>query len=1025
MLKKVWIVAILVGLCASAYAQQTEIYREPDLLYKKGLELFVKEKYSAAGEVFDQYLQKNAGSSNLMVNARYYRAVCSYELFHPDAGILLNTYLDEHPESLKNSMAHFYLARLDYREKKYRNAIPHFEKTDIYYLTNDEIAEYYFKSGYCYFVKSDFEKASKSFSEITGVESKYQTAAQYYYAHIAYSNNNLNTALSSFEKLKTSETFGPIVPYYIAQIYFEQGKFAELISFTVPLIEKGEAENLLDITRLTAEAAYRTGDYKNALVYFNMYKAGIPSLSREDNYAMGFASFKTGDHVNAIASLQKVVNMDDSMAQNAYYNLGLSFLQSGNKQSARNSFQFASKASFNAEIKERSLFNYAKLSYELNYQPVAVNAFRDFIKAYPSSSSIDEANELLAGLYLTTRNYKDAFALLENIKSKSGSAKQAYQKVAYYRGVEFFSDGDRDKAINMFEKAIINDVDPSLRAKAMYWKAEALYAQNKFEPAIKQYRIYIFNPGSLGTPMYPIANYNMGYCYFKLGNYEEAQTWFRKYIKNKEDSEKAKFDDANIRTGDCLYAMRRFDQAVDFYSVAVANKAASSDYALFQKGVVQGLQNDLAAKEQTMQSLLAQYKKSKYRPDALYESGKAAMAAGSSDRAVSLFTQLNKEYPNSSYNSKAMLSTALMQFNSKQDEQALITYKQVIAQYGGSNEASEALTGVRNIYVSNGNPDDYFAYLKTVPNANVSTGIQDSITYEAAEQRYLKGNFYEAAADFKKYLEQFPSGSFRLNAVFYMAECDFRSKKYEEALIGYKEIISGSKNLYTEKSLAKAGFIEYRNKDYVNAIEHFRKLEETADMLDNILAAQTGLMRSYQLTSQPDKAITYAQKLLANDKTDKELANEAHLTIGRATLESGDLTTAQKEMSIVAKQTGENGAEAKYSLALIQYKLQNFKSSQEKCFEVVNAVPSYDYWIGKSFILLADNYVALGDMFQAKHTLKSIIDNYENNPNDKEDLKTIANEKLQVILEKEKQGAIMEEEKDGGDPTLSNDKDNQ
>ncbi len=1013
----------LIFMFCNANAQQTEYYLEPDLLYKKGLELFNKEKYGAARETFEQYLQEPRASATGRVNALYYRAVSAYELFHPDAGNLLASYLDEYPESPKNGIAQFFLARINYREKKYRNAIPHFEKTDIYYLNNDEIAEYYFKLGYCYFIKADFEKASKSFNEITRVESKYQTAAQYYYAHIAYANNNLNTALASFQQLNNSETFGAIVPYYIAQIYFEQEKYNELLSYSLPLIDRGEVENLKDITRLAAEAYYRKRDYKNALSYLEKYRSLTPTLSREDYYTFGFSYYQNQKYKPAIEHLEKVVNVDDTLTQNAYYNLALCFLESGNKQSARNAFQFASKLNFIPEIKEQALFNYAKLSYELNFQPVAINAFRDYIKQYQTSSSVDEANELLAGLYLTTKNYKDAFAALESIKNRSGSAMKAYQKVSYYRGVEFYSDGDRDKAINMFEKAIVNDVDPVLRAQAMYWKAEALYSQNKYDGAIKQYRIYIFNPGSINTPMYNLANYNMGYCYFKLNNYDESQTWFRKYLKNKPETDKDKYDDANIRTGDCLYAMRRFDQALDFYTDAVNNKAASADYATFQKGIILGLQNNIAAKEQTMQSLLAQYKNSKYRPDAMFESGKAAMAAGNDEKALQMFARLSTDYPNSSYNSKAMLNTALIQYNDKQDEKALETYKQVITKYPASNEATEALTGVKNIYVSNGRPNDYFEYLKSVPNASVSAGAQDSITYEAAEQRYLKGNFDEAATDFSNYLTQFPNGAFRMNAVFYKAECDFRNKNYEPALEGYKEIIASSKNIYTEKSLAKAGAIEFKNASYNDAITHFRKLEETADMLDNQLAAQTGLMRSYQLTQQSDLAVTYAQKLIDNEKVSKEVVNEAHLVIGRATLASNDLTAAQREMTLVAKQAGESGAEAKYSLAFIQYKLQNFKSSKDKCFDVINAVPSYDFWIGKSFILLADNYIALGDTFQAKHTLKSIVDNYEKRPGDKEDIKTIATEKLQAITEKEKSTLLNEtHEEEAPEEDLSTDK---
>ena len=91
----------------------------------------------------------------------------------------------------------------------------------------------------------------------------------------------------------------------------------------------------------------------------------------------------------------------------------------------------------------------------------------------------------------------------------------------------------------------------------------------------------------------------------------------------------------------------------------------------------------------------------------------------------------------------------------------------------------------------------------------------------------------------------------------------------------------------------------------------------------------------------------------------------------------------------------------------MQYILKNYTLSEKLIFEVINLVPSYDYWIAKSFILLADVYVKTNNEFQAKHTLQSIIDNY-----DGADLVTIAHEKLNAInnAEKIKEQILIEEE---------------
>ncbi len=979
------------------FTQATEIFTEKDRNYKIAWELYIKEKYSAAKQVFDKYLSENKGSEHNKINAEFYSGVCSYELFNPDAEQKLLDFTLKHPESTKAPLAWFYLGRHYYRNKKYTKALPAFEKADVYYLSGDEVPEYYFKTGYCYFNKGERDLAARKFHEILQVKSKYQTAAQYYYGHIAYANSNYKTAFEYFSKLDSSATFSPLVPYYITQMYFDQGKYDEVITYAVPVLQNKSPQNNAEIMRIVAESYYRKGDYKNALVYFDGYSQATPVLSRDDRYTIAYCEYKNEDYNNAILNFEKVTGPQDSLEQNAWYHLGDCYLKTSNKTSARNAFQFASKYNFNSSIRENALFNYAKLSYELNL-PGGITAFREFLDKYPDSNNADEANELLADVYLSTRNYKDALTALDQVKNKSTRTRGAYQKVAYFRAIELMNDGENDKSISMFEKAIINDVDPDMRARAIYWKAEILFKQEKYDAAIKQYRTYIFNPGSVNTPMYNIANYNLGYCFFKTGNYNESQSWFRKYMAKKNPDEKAIFNDALLRTGDCHYALRNYESALGYYNEAVAEKASSADYALFQRGVIQGLQGNSEEKSKTLSSLLGNYPKSKYRADALFERGRAYMARNESEKARENFNQLLKEFPNSQYAKRSQLNIALIYYNNKQDDQALTQFKKVISTYPGTPEASESLNSIKNIYVSAGKPDDYFAYVKNIPNATVSTGAQDSITYEAAEQQYLKGNFDNASRDFEKYLSQFPNGAYKLNAGFYKAECDFRNKNYPQALTGYEAIISEPVNIYTEKSLAKAAGLHYNNQEFSKAIEYFKKLEEIAELRENTLNAQTGLMRSYYNQSNYSEAINYARKLLNSEKVSNDILTEAHLTYGRSALQLNDFAAAKSEYLILSKQAGLAGAEATYQLAYIDYKMGNFKASQKKCYEVANQVPSYDFWIAKSFILLADNYLALKDTFQAKATLQSILENYEKDPSDAEDIRAIAQEKLDDIL---------------------------
>lgn len=66
------------------------------------------------------------------------------------------------------------------------------------------------------------------------------------------------------------------------------------------------------------------------------------------------------------------------------------------------------------------------------------------------------------------------------------------------------------------------------------------------------------------------------------------------------------------------------------------------------------------------------------------------------------------------------------------------------------------------------------------------------------------------------------------------------------------------------------------------------------------------------------------------------------------------------------------------------------------CFDLAKDMPNYDYWVAKTYILLADNYVRLKDNFQAKATLQSIIDNYKG----KDDILPTARQKMGILTGK-------------------------
>jgi len=402
----------------------------------------------------------------------------------------------------------------------------------------------------------------------------------------------------------------------------------------------------------------------------------------------------------------------------------------------------------------------------------------------------------------------------------------------------------------------------------------------------------------------------------------------------------------------------------------------------------------------------------------LYETAFANFQNGNSSEALNGYKKIVTDYPQSSYVKKALLGEGLVYYNNKEDDLALQTYKQVVTQYPSSGEAKEALAQIENLYVKMNKVDEYLTYARTIPSTNITEGKQDSLTYRSAELRYTSGDCDKAIAEFETYLSKYPNGSFALNASFYQAQCLYQQKKYDDALQGFLFVLNAQNNSFTEKSLLYSATISFNiKKNYADALSFYSRLESSADFPENITIAVTGQMRCHFLLKQYEPTIADAQKLLAMTDVSPELLNETHLLYGKSAYLLNDLTTAQQQLSFLSKLTGSEAvAESKYYLADIQYRLKNYKESHKICFEVINQTPSYDYWVTKSFILLADNYAATGDTFQAIETYKSVAENYERAPSDPDDLREIAKQKTDALKPKEpaqkKEEPVKEEEED-------------
>jgi TolA-binding protein len=364
----------------------------------------------------------------------------------------------------------------------------------------------------------------------------------------------------------------------------------------------------------------------------------------------------------------------------------------------------------------------------------------------------------------------------------------------------------------------------------------------------------------------------------------------------------------------------------------------------------------------------------------MYSLGSAQYEIGKPDLAMETLQSLLARYPNSDFMNKTLLKSGLIAFNENQAEKALNYYKQVLTHNPTPEEASAAITSIKEIYVELGRPDDYLAFVETVPGFKPSNMERDSLTFNAAQKSFNQRNYPQAITNLDKYIQAFPNGLHFLEARWMRAESYFSQRDYAKALIDYDFVIRKGSSAYTEISLRKASDIAYQiNKDYPLAHTYFNSLVKEATTDEVRFEAYLGALRTAYKTRKYDVVSSYGELILQNPRATESEKAETQYYMAKAALEQGQLSNAKKAFQEVVRLSSDDvrGAEARYQIAYIIFKERNIDAAQKLCFENNKALGSEPYWLVKNYILIADTYTEQKNLFQAKATLQSIVDNYD------------------------------------------------
>lgn len=984
---------LLVLSATTVFAQKSYEKVVPERIYREALNLFENEKFVPAKESFEKYLSLTSGNDGYRADAEYYQGLCAMNLFHPDAEYLLTTFVRNHPDSHWCQSVYLELANFKYKSKSYKQSLEWFNKVEEKQLLAEERPSFYYKRGFVKFDQKKFSDARVDFAKVKDGDSEYAPASTYYYAYIAYSNKDYQVALESFLKLKEDKDFKAVVPYFISQIYYLQKRFDELLAYAPALInaEENVKNNYPnangDIAHLIGDAYFILEKYAEALPYLEKYRVSLGSdakLSVEDAYQLGFCRYRNGDYKGAVDAYSICTKGDSPTSQLANYNIGDCYLKLDQKEYARTAFEAASKQTHNLDVQEDALFNYAKLAFELSYNPFheAISAFEGYLDKYPNSARHDEAYEFLLNVYLKTRNYERALTSLDKMKVKDIRAKTSYQIVAFNRGVELYQAESFARSEEFFTKSLEYPVNTYLMAQAKYWMGEINYRQNKFPKAKEYYLACIAEPAAFNSEYYALANYSLGYTYFKLGvaqkDYDEskpyyanANTAFRKFVDSRE-ADDIKKGDAYLRIGDCFFVSKSYKQAIESYA---KGSPSQKDYILFQKALCEGYEGNNTGKIGLLKSLVEAGGNSKFKVDAAFELGTTYLTEGKNTEAKTVFLQLLADEPTSNYTRRILVNLCLIYRNEENDAKVKSTWNTLYANYANDMILQDALEIVKPVLIDD---VEFQKQITGLTVANVSAlEIEEGVFTKASAPAYA-GECTKAKTKLESYLNQYPQAIHAAEANFLLADCFKNEGNNESAVTYYENVVALPFSDFTEEALNNAADIRLQQGEYANAIGHLLKIESAAVSKKKVEDAQMALLVAYYSIEEMGLAREYADKVIADVSANADNRAKAYLWRARMKMKEEEFASALADYAEVAKGGGEGAAEAAFQSAYVDYKTKDLEKAEKSIFKVIEKYASFEKWKYESFLLLSDIYVAKPDYYQARKTLDAIIAKVKN-----------------------------------------------
>ena len=951
-------------LIANGQTTKTDAFRQAVEFYDRGM-------FERAESIFSEI-----AASGQDVMAKGYEALCAVRRQSVGNRNLADQYISEYPYSGLIPQIRFYNALNLFDEQNFSTASAEFARIDMRSLKNSQVPEFIFKQAYSLFELDEYDRAEELFSKAEKMPySDYTAPSRYSLGYIEYVRKNFEDSFDWFSKAAKDPRFTEQAVPYMIECRYMLKDYSYVISNGDAALDRVTPERKRQLARFISESYLSEGNAAKAREYYEIFGEGAKEMDDADLFYAGSVMYSTGDYKGAVDKFSRMTSRADSIGQIANYEMAYSYIKTGNKVAAMDAFKAASSQPWNEDIREDAHFNYAKLSFDLNNNP---SVFNEYMKAYPGKKKDDIIYGYIALACLYGHDYAAAVDAYSNIDLLDSRQKVNYMKANYLRAHQLIEGGGWRDAVPLLKAAsYYSDKRDPFNQIARYWLGKSYFRSGQDDQAIDVYTTLYNNSALEGKPEGALIPYDLAYCYFKKDDYDGAAKWFDEYLAS---SKPAKGEDAAARRADCDFLRKDYPSAIKLYEAAIARFPYKDNlYPYLQAGIAYGLTGDKKGKVKVLSSVEEADPSAEFYPEAMYELGRAYVAASDNESAISVFRKLGSSTKDNTIIARSLIELGMISRNMSEYDNALDCYKKVIDLMPDTDYAADALSAIESIYQSEGRGDEFLDYAELIGATRDKTDAEkEQMYFNAAEQVFMTENYSKAISSLKSYLDRYPQGVNVAQTQYYLAECHRNLGQKELACDWYqKSLETEPSGLCSENATLRLAGLSFELEHFKDAYSYYRSLLSIARLDANRHTARAGMMQSAFRGLDYQEAIACADALKADKASSAAEKRQADYVCAKSSLSLGERDKAYALFrSLSSEPSDAEGAEATYMLIQDAYDQGNYSTVQSMVHKFAADAPNQSYWLAKAFIVLGDSFAEQENYAQAKATFESIRDGY-------------------------------------------------